>query len=116
MSCFYDSSIDASCESVYVRVACQHGDKVTLWASKSWLPPSKLYSIPRLELMSSLLLSKSIVTVKESVECEEDLSSMFFWFESEVALWIRQQSKNGMFGYKSKKVIKRLFHLQICSR
>lgn len=100
LSCFYYSSIDASCKSVYVWVACQRGIKVTLWASKFRLPPSKLYTIPRLELMLSLLMSKLIVTIKKAVECDGDLSGMFSWFYSEVALWIRQQSKNEMLGYK----------------
>ena len=45
--------------------------------------------------MSCLLLSKLIVTVKEAVECKVDLSGVFYWSDSEVALWwIRQQSKN----------------------
>lgn len=45
-------------------------------------------------------MSKLIVTIKKAVEREGDLSGMFSWFDSEVALWIRQQSKNEMLGYK----------------
>ena len=84
---FCDSSIDAYCASVYVRVVCQHGVKVSLCASKCRLAPAKSYTVPRLELMSCLLLSKLIVTVKEAVECEVDLSGVFCWSDSEVALW-----------------------------
>ena len=35
----------------------------------------------------SLLLSKLIVTVKEAVECEVDLSGVFCWSDSEMTLW-----------------------------
>ena len=63
-------------------------------ASKFRLASSKSYTIPRLELMSCLLLFKLIVTVKEVVESKIDLSGVFCWSDSKVALWwIRQQSK-----------------------
>ena len=64
------------CASVYVRVVSQHGVKVSLWASKCRLAPSKSYTIPNLEWMSCLLLSKLIVIAKEVVECEVDLSGV----------------------------------------
>ena len=64
------------CASVYVRVVSQHGVKVSLWASKCRLAPSKSYTIPNLEWMSCLLLSKLTVIAKEVVECEVDLSGV----------------------------------------
>ena len=76
---FCDSSIDAYCACVYVRVVCQHGVKVNLLTSKCRLAPSKSHAIPRLELMSCLLLSKLIVTVKQAGECELQLCSVFCW-------------------------------------
>ena len=54
---FRGSSTDAFSASVYVKIACQHGVKISLWANKWWLAPSKLCTIPRLELMPSFLLS-----------------------------------------------------------
>ena len=78
---------------VYVRVACYPGVKVSLWASKFCLAPSWSYTIPRLELMY-LIMSKLVVTVRETVECEAVPSGECCWSDSEVDLWwTRQQSK-----------------------
>ena len=41
--------------SVYVRVVCQHELKFSWWANKSWLAPSKSYTIPRLEFMFAVV-------------------------------------------------------------
>ena len=61
---FCDSSAESYCACVYARVVCDHGVSLKLWASKSRLTPVKSHSIPRLELLSCLLLSNLILSVK----------------------------------------------------
>ena len=52
--------------------------------------------------MSCLLLFKLIVTVKEAVECEVDLSGVFCWSNSELVLWwiLHQRKKIECLGTK----------------
>ena len=45
---------------VYVRSVCRHGVKVSLWTGKCCVVPVKLTTVPRLELLACVLLSKLI--------------------------------------------------------
>ena len=47
---FCDSSDQAYCAVVFVRVMCSHGASVTLWMGKCRLPSMKNFPIARLEL------------------------------------------------------------------
>lgn len=78
---FYDCSYFAS---VYARVVCRYNISIIY---KCRLAPTKSFSIPRLELLSCLLLPKFMSAVENAVECEVQLSGMFSWSDSEVALW-----------------------------
>ena len=50
----------------------------------------KAVTIPRLELLACLLLSKLEVSVRKAVEVEVEIGSVTSWSDSEVALyWIR---------------------------
>ena len=53
---------------VYARSVCAHGVKVSLWAAKSCVVPSKEQTVSRLELLAAVLLSKFIVSTKPAVE------------------------------------------------
>ena len=54
----------------------------------------KELSIPRLELMACLLLSRLMVSVKLAVEKEVSVKNIFCWTDSQIALWwIRQRRK-----------------------
>ena len=53
---------------VYARSICTHGVKVSLWAAKSCVVPSKEQKVSRLELLAAVLLSKLIVSTKPAVE------------------------------------------------
>ena len=87
---FSDSSGKAYGACVFVRVICEHGGSVRLWTSKFRLAPVKELSIPRLELMACLLLSRLMV----SVEKEVSVKNVFCWTDSQIALWgIRQRRK-----------------------
>lgn len=43
--------------------------------------------VPKLELMSYLLLAHLIVTVKKAMSAEVKISRVAFWSDSKVALW-----------------------------
>ena len=54
----------------------------------------KVLSIPRLELLSCLLLSNLITSVKNAIEYEVKVSKIFCWSDSQIAIWwIKQTSK-----------------------
>ena len=82
-----DSSGVAYCAVFYVRVTCSHGVSCTLWTARSHLVPTKHCSMPRLELLSCLLLSELMVMVKNAVEGEVKIERIYCWSDSQVALW-----------------------------
>ena len=89
---FCDSSAQAYCEVVYVRVVCNHGVELNLWAGKCRVAPMKDLSIPRLELLACVLLSKLVVSVINAVRLEVQVSNVFCWTDSQIALWWIKQS------------------------
>ena len=85
---FCDSSTQLSCAVVYVRVVCSHGVEVNLWAGKCRVAPMKDLSIPRLELLACVLLSKLVVSVINAVR------KVFCWTYSQISeWWIKQSNK-----------------------
>ena len=65
---FCDASTVADGAVVYARSICAHGVKVSLWAAKSCVAPSKEQTVHRLELLAAVLLPKLIVSTKSEVE------------------------------------------------
>ena len=66
---------------------CGHGTTVTFLTSKCCLVPPKPFTIPRLELLARVLLSKLLVSVLEALKGEVKVTAMFCWGDSMVALW-----------------------------
>ena len=93
---FCDSSGQAYCAVVFVRVMCSHGVSVTFWAGKCRLAPMKNFSIARLDLFSCLLLSELITMFVKAVEVEVKVNKVFCWSDSQIAIWwICQIGKKG---------------------
>ena len=90
---FSDASERAYASVVYLRVAYESGEiEIKFIASKSKVCPIKSQSIPRLELLGALLLSKLVHSVREILKDElKDLPvETFYWTDSISALcWIR---------------------------
>ena len=62
--------------------------------SKNHLVPSKSLSIPRLELMSCVLLAKLVSSVQDALVSEVSVENLWLWSDSKVALcWIKQAEK-----------------------
>ena len=64
---FCDSSNAAYAAAVYVRDMTSVGVVVDLLSAKSKVPPLKAVTLPRLELLACLLLSKLVVLVRKAV-------------------------------------------------
>ena len=91
---FCDSSAQAYCAVVSVRVVCSHGVEVNLWARKCRVAPMKDLSIPRLELLAWVLLSKLVVSAINAVILEAQVRNVFCWTDSQIAVWwIKQSNK-----------------------
>ena len=87
---FCDSSNVAFAAAVYVRVVTSVGMVVNLLSAKSKVAPLKAVTIPRLELLACLSLSKLVVSVRKTVEVEVEIGSVMLWSDLEIALyWIR---------------------------
>ena len=67
---------------------------VNLVPSKSRLAPIKGSTIPRLELLGNLLLSRLMDSVKKSLSKVLSISEVFLWTDSQVTIaWIRTENK-----------------------
>ena len=91
---FCDSSNVAYAAAVYVRVVTSVGMVVNLLSAKSKVAPLKTVTVPRLELLACLSLSKLVVSVRKAVEVDVEIGSVMLWSGSEIALyWIRRLRK-----------------------
>ena len=84
---FCDSSGQAYCAMVFIRVINSHWVSDTMWAAKCRLTPIKNFSISRLELISCLFLSKLITTDVKAVEEEVKVNKVFCWSDSQIVIW-----------------------------
>ena len=93
---FGDSSLEAYGACIYIRIEKKSGDVVVrLVTSKSRVVPlKKKYSIPRLELLASFILSKLMVKVKQALEQELLINDYYCWSDSMIVLaWILAEHK-----------------------
>ena len=91
---FSDSSLSLYCGVVYVRVITRSHAKVFFWTSKTRVAPLKKISIPRLELLACLLLSKLIFNVDEALCGRLKIDRVICWSDSTVSFcWIRGKEK-----------------------
>ena len=72
---------------MYVRSVCDHGVKVCLWTAKSCVAPTKVHTVPGLELMGSVLLSKLVVSLKLAVEKMLKVTKVVCYSDSQIVLW-----------------------------
>ena len=90
---FCNSFAQAYYAVVYVRVVCSHGVKVNFWTGKCRVAPMKDISIPRLELLACVLLSKLVVSVVNAVRLEVQVKNLFWTCSQITVWWIKQSNK-----------------------
>lgn len=84
---FSDSSVKAYAAVVYLKLESKDGVQLWLVASKTRVTPLVVQSIPRLELLSALILSRLIIHAKEALKGFIDISYIRCWSDSEVVLY-----------------------------
>ena len=86
---FADSSKDAYAALVYVRVESDGEVMTNLISAKSKIAPAKVVSITKLELLSCVLLSKLLTSVRKAWNKQLVVRRITCWSDSMVALyWI----------------------------
>ena len=91
---FGDASESSYGACVYLR--CEHSEGIhcDLIASKTRVAPMSKQTIPRLELLSSLLACRLTESVKKALDDVKSIDSVTYWSDSTVVLsWIRNSNK-----------------------
>ena len=91
--CLYDG-IDASerayCAVVYLVLETSSGNYRVLLTSKARVAPLTKQSIPRLELLSEVILARLVSSVMEALQSQVQISETYLWLDSKTALcWIK---------------------------
>ena len=84
---FCDASCGAYAAVVYLHMDTPAGQVVKFLVSRTRVAPLKKQTIPRLELLSALLLARLITSVSTSLECEVKLTPPRCCGDSKVALF-----------------------------
>ena len=93
---FCDASKDAYAALVYLKMTVEGTTNVTFVASKTRVAPLKSLTIPRLELLSGLVLARLITVIQHALEPEMSLimSEPTCYTDSQVSLcWIQGEAK-----------------------
>ena len=91
---FCDASLKAYAGVVYLLLETRTGFSVKFVAAKTRVSPLQKLTVPRLELLSALLLARLLTSIAQSLSCELQLSSPQCFTDSTVALyWIKGTDK-----------------------
>ena len=93
---FSDANLQSYGACVYIKVVSNSGvSSVHLIASKSRLAPIKGTTIPRLELLGNVLLSRLMASVKNALSKIINISNNFHWPDSMIILaWLTSKGKS----------------------
>ena len=99
-SCFYevhgfaDASSEIYSSAIYLRCILGNSNLTALLCSKSRLAPSKITTIPGLELSACVLLSEHIISVILALSKQISIKNVYCSSDSLIALWsIKQNHK-----------------------
>ena len=97
-SCFYevhgfaDASSGAYSSVIYLQCVLSKSNSTALLCSKSCLVPSKLTTIPRLDLSACVLLSEHIKSVILALSKQISIKNVYCWSDLLIALWLIKQN------------------------
>ena len=92
---FGDASKEAYAAAVYLLVETKDTVTVRLLSAKTRVSPLQTLTIPRLELLVTLLLARLVSSITQSLESNIALKPPMCWTDSKVALyWIRGINKS----------------------
>ena len=86
---FSDGTSVAFAATIYLRAEMKSGKiEVNLVARKARIAPMKGETIPRMELMSALILARLITTVSNALDHVVSIDNIYCWQEdSQITLW-----------------------------
>ena len=91
---FCNASIQAYSAAVYVRSLKNDSIVTNLLTAKSKIVPNRKLTVPKLELMSCLLLSRLIVSVRKALSVQVKILNVVSWSDSKVSLyWVKSVTK-----------------------
>lgn len=91
---FADASVKAYSAVVYFVCELHGSFRVELLTSKTRVAPLKSQTIPRLELMSGLILARLMTSVKTALAHEIKITKTRYWLDSKTALcWINNREE-----------------------
>ena len=106
---FGDASKKGYCAVVYLCVKTTNGYETSLVASKSRVAPIAPMTIPRLELVAALILSRLMSTVKEALAPVLEIKQCRYWTDSRTVLyWIQSNREYKQFVQNRVSEINRL--------
>ena len=92
---YCDASLSAYAAVVYLLMESEDGFHTSFVVAKTRVAPLKKQSIPRLELLSAVLLARLVDATKSSLSTELEISSCHCFTDSQVALcWIRNEERS----------------------
>ena len=92
---YCDASLSAYAAVVYLLIETEERAHKKFVVAKTRVSPLKKQSVPRLELLSTVLLARLMATVKTSLSSELEISTCHCFTDSQVALgWIRNEEKS----------------------
>ena len=84
---FCDASLNGYGACIYVKTIYKSGKiLVKLLLSKSRVASLKQETIPRLELLGALLLSRLIISVRNSLKDQLLFDNVYYWCDSQITL------------------------------
>lgn len=91
---FGDASEKAYCAVVYFVYRTSAGVRVRLVTAKTRIAPLQSLTIPRLELMSAMMLTRLMNAVKNALKAQVECVETRYWLDSKTALcWLQNQGE-----------------------